>query len=233
MKKFISSIISAALLTASLTAITANAEDKLTKEKFLDLVVSETEDFSDGGVIYGKDLKYDAIETEDGGYQLIVYGIKQEYYTPNISVSDEGMKCNFEDYSCAKVAAFYSGVEMQITPATNGNGAADFSFDAVCYVENVLPGFASPAESIVEASLDMPYDVAQYIYPKITAGDTDGDGSITSSDASNVLLAYAYTSTGENLTLNQTQFDYNKDGLINSADASEILAKYAELSTSK
>ena len=63
--------------------------------------------------------------------------------------------------------------------------------------------------------------------------DTDGDGSITSSDASNVLLAYAYTSTCENLTLNQTQFDYNKDGLINSADASEILAKYAELSTSK
>ena len=59
------------------------------------------------------------------------------------------------------------------------------------------------------------------------------DGSITASDASNVLLAYAYSSTGKKLTLNMTQFDYNNDGIINSADSSVILEKYAELSTSK
>ncbi len=232
MKKFLSSIISTVLLTASLPVVTANAEDKLTKEEFLDLVVSETEDFSDGGVIYGKDLKYDAIETENGEYQLIVYGIKQEYYTPNIRVSEEGMKCNVEDYLFASVAAFYSGVVISVVPASNGNGAADFGFKAVCYVENVLPGFVSPAKNIVEASLNKPYDIAQYIYPEITAGDTDGDGSITASDASNVLLAYAYSSTGKKLTLNTTQFDYNNDGIINSADASAILEKYAELSIS-
>ena len=204
MKKFLSSIISTVLLIASLPVVTANAEDKLTKEEFLDLVVSETEDFSDGGVFYGKDLKYDAIETENGEYQLIVYGIKQEYYTPNIKVSQEGMKCNSEDYLLA-----------------------------VFYIENVLPGFLAPAESIVEASLYKDYEIASYIYPVITAGDTDGDGSITASDASNVLLAYAYSSTGKKLTLNMTQFDYNNDGIINSADSSAILAKYAELSTSK
>lgn len=233
MKKFLSSIISTVLLTASLPVVTANAEDKLTKEEFLDLVVSETEDFSDGGVFYGKDLKYDAIETENGEYQLIVYGIKQEYYTPNIKVSKEGMNCNSEDYLVASDAAFYSGVEIMVAPASNGNGVADFGFKAVCYVENVLPGFATPAKNIVEASLYKPYDVAQYIYPVITAGDTDGDGSISASDASNVLIAYAYLSTGKNLTLNMTQFDYNNDGIINSADSSAILAKYAELSTSK
>ncbi|MBR3901097.1 MAG: hypothetical protein IKJ60_06070, partial [Ruminococcus sp.] len=106
-------------------------------------------------------------------------------------------------------------------------------FTVVFYIENVLPGFSASAESIVEASLYRDYEISSYIYPEITAGDTDGDGSITASDASNVLLAYAYSSTGKKLTLNMTQFDYNNDGIINSADSSAILEKYAELSTSK
>ena len=55
---------------------------------------------------------------------------------------------------------------------------------------------------------------------------------ISASDASLVLSAYAYSSTGKKLTLNMTQFDYNNDSIIDSSDASAILEKYAELSTS-
>lgn len=237
MKKFLSSIISTVLLTASLPVVTANAEDKLTKEEFLDLVVSETEDFSDGGFIYGKDLKFDAIP--DGNtYTLIVYGIKQEDYIRNVGVTEGVMEINTTEYRGAGAPEFYSGCTLSVLPIEQETDIKDSftslnGFTVVFYIENVLPGFSAPAESIVEASLYRDYEISSYIYPEITAGDTNGDGSINASDASNVLIAYAYLSTGKNLTLNMTQFDYNNDGIINSADSSAILAKYAELSTSK
>ncbi len=236
MKKFLSGIISTVLLTASLPAITANAEDKLTKEEFLDLVVSETEDFSDGGFIYGKDLKFDAIP--DGNtYTLIVYGIKQEDYIRNVGVTEGVMEINTTEYRGAGAPEFYSGCALAVSPIEQETDIKDSftaleGFTAVFYIENVLPGFPAPAESIVEASLYKDYEIASYIYPEITAGDTDGDGSISASDASLVLSAYSHIMTGSKLTLNETLFDYDQDGIINSADASAILEKYAELSTS-
>lgn len=236
MKKFLSGIISTVLLTASLPAITVNAEDKLTKEEFLDLVVSETEDFSDDGFIYGKDLKFDAIP--DGNtYTLIVYGIKQEDYIRNVGVTEGVMEINTTEYRGAGAPEFYSGCALSVSPIEQETDIKDSftaleGFTAVFYIENVLPGFPAPAESIVEASLYKDYEIASYIYPEITAGDTDGDGSISASDASLVLSAYSHIMTGSKLTLNETLFDYDQDGIINSADASAILEKYAELSTS-
>ena len=64
-------------------------------------------------------------------------------------------------------------------------------------------------------------------------GDTDGDGIITSADASAVIAYYAVQSTGEtddNLTriTMDNLGDINGDGITDSADASEILSRYAE-----
>ena len=70
--------------------------------------------------------------------------------------------------------------------------------------------------------------------PAMILGDTDGDGVINSSDASNVLTAYALIATGGESTLTEEQMkaaDVNKDGAVDSSDASSILAYYAFTAT--
>ncbi len=64
--------------------------------------------------------------------------------------------------------------------------------------------------------------------------DTNLDGIVDASDASDVLGAYARLSTGFTSGLNEISkksADTNGDGIINAADASEILSYYAYLST--
>ena len=89
----------------------------------------------------------------------------------------------------------------------------------------------SSGRTIVDASVNQSLDIAKYIYPVITSGDIDNDGMITASDATLVLQAYSYASTGANMNLNTTLFDYNKDGSINASDATDILEEYAARST--
>lgn len=65
-------------------------------------------------------------------------------------------------------------------------------------------------------------------------GDTDEDGLINSTDASNVLEQYALYQTGKNPTLGESQLkacDISKDNQVDSSDASAILAYYAFIST--
>ncbi|MBO5163803.1 MAG: hypothetical protein J6B75_05080 [Ruminococcus sp.] len=210
--------------------VPTESEPKMTKEEFLDMVISENEDFSDGGFVYRGDLKFDAVP-DGNGFDLVVYGIKQEYYTRNVGVSGECLKFDVQNYIVGSTPEFYSGCFMTVK---SGETAAhsDLSFGMVCYVEDVLPGFPEPAQDIIEASLYKDIDIAPYIYSEITPGDVDNDGTISASDASLVLRAYGYSSTGKTITLNNDMCDYNGDGVIDAADASAILAKYAELSTS-
>lgn len=208
----------------------ASSSDKLTKEQFLDIVVSDKEDFSDGGFIYRGDLKFDALPNGDG-FDLIVYGIKKEDYRQNVGVSDGVLAFNTTDYTVSAAPAFYSGCMYSVKPAENDDLKYDFS--VVFYVENVLPGFPQPAANIIDASMYKSNEIASYIYPEITKGDVNNDGKIDASDASLVLVAYSCLSTGKNPALNYDLFDWNGDGKIDSSDASCILVKYAELSTTK
>lgn len=68
---------------------------------------------------------------------------------------------------------------------------------------------------------------------KVEVGDTNCDGRIDASDASNVLAAYSAVQTGEKHFINEDLGDFNEDNVIDSSDASMILHKYAELSTTK
>ena len=202
--------------------------DKLTKEQFLDIVVSDKEDFSDGGFIYRGDLKFDAIPNGNS-FDLIVYGIKKEDYRQNIGVSDGVLKMNTTDYTVSSAPAFYSGCMYSVNPESDSNNGLN-NFTAVFYVDNVLPGF-EPADNIVDASLYKTQEIASYICPEITKGDIDNNNKIDASDASLILLAYSYLSTGKNPALNFNLFDWNEDGKIDSGDASAVLAKYSEIST--
>lgn len=237
MKKTVSAILSAAMLVTAITAagftaaeptsISAAEAPNLTKEEFLDIVIAENSDLSDGGFIWRGDLKFDAIE-ENGRYDLIVYGIKQEDYNPGVNVSSEAVKYGSEIYSCSGSPAFYSGVFVDVESSDEKLPEELRNFSAVFYVNNVLPGYMNIPKTLVDASVDAPYDLAQYIYPEIIPGDADGDGTVDASDASQVLMAYAYRSVGKKLTLNDTIFDYNNDGTVDSNDASAILAFYSE-----
>lgn len=67
-----------------------------------------------------------------------------------------------------------------------------------------------------------------------SAGDVNGDNTIDSSDASEVLAEYARVSTGKPSVFTKKQNimgDLNADGSVDSSDASEILVIYARLST--
>lgn len=65
-------------------------------------------------------------------------------------------------------------------------------------------------------------------------GDVNNDGSVDSTDASDVLIEYAAMSTGLYSTMNMIQkkaADVNYDGIIDSSDASAILTYYSHVST--
>ncbi|MBE6861452.1 MAG: hypothetical protein E7497_00935 [Ruminococcus sp.] len=71
-------------------------------------------------------------------------------------------------------------------------------------------------------------------YVETILGDIDGDGVINSSDASNVLTAYALIATGGDSPFTDEQMkaaDVNNDGAVDSSDASSILAYYAYTAT--
>lgn len=65
-------------------------------------------------------------------------------------------------------------------------------------------------------------------------GDVNNDGTVDSTDASDVLAEYSAMSTGLYSTLNMIQrksADVNSDGIIDSTDASVILTYYSHIST--
>lgn len=74
------------------------------------------------------------------------------------------------------------------------------------------------------------------ILPDFPFPDIDGDGTVTATDASMVLTAYANIQAGEPSGLTPEQEDLadaNRDGIINSIDASLIMSFYSGCATGK
>lgn len=243
MKKFLS-LLTSGLLCTGICSLSAYAEEtsgnslsaNSTPKEILDALISEDAEFSDGGLIYTDKYKIDVIPDSSDEYYiatLVVYGFEdasQMKYDPPA--------LNFKDYNWMNnPTEFHSGFRWYAVGRTENSklGANDESAKQVrilYFANNSVRDSTQQELGLIEGSMYYGFDVAPYIYTNIISGDTDGDGAITAADASEVLSAYSMQSTGKNLILNPTIFDYNSDGVVNADDASRILAKYAELSTS-
>ncbi len=232
MKKIISLLTTCAMCMGmcSLPACAEGNNETLTytAEEFLDILISEDENFSDGGLIYTDkykvDLKYYSPASDDVA-TLVVYGFEdasQMRYDPPAQ--------NFKDYNwICNPTEFHSGFRYYVYGET---GILKGKTIIVMYFANNSVRNSSQTElGLIKGSKYYGFDVAPYIYPEIIAGDTDGDGMVTANDASEVLSAYSMLSTGEELILNSTIFDYNNDGAVNADDATEILEYYSIAST--
>lgn len=201
-----------------------------TPEEFLDIFVSEDENFSDGGLIYVNNNKTAVELHEDSSIiaTIIIYGFENVY-----NIGSSGVKLNLGDYSYMESPdGYYSGMYGFLS-AENENGmiSREESIKIVYFANDIITDYQRKNLDLFEACKLYDFDVAPYVYTTLTPGDADCDGLISADDASMVLSAYSMQSTGEKLILNSTIFDYNNNGLVDADDASEILSKYTELST--
>ncbi len=236
MKKIIS-LLTTGIMCIGMCSFPACAEENnetltYTLEELLDVLISEDENFSDGGLIYTDkykvDLKYYSPDS-DNVATLIVYGFEtandMKYNNPPVK--------NYTDFTWLyNPTEFHSGFRYFAYGKTDKAGILKGKSVTVFYFANNSVRNSSQTElGLIKGSKYYGFDVAPYIYPEIIAGDTDGDGMITASDAFEVLSAYSMLSTGEELILNSTIFDYNNDGAVNADDATEILECYVITST--
>ncbi len=197
-----------------------------TSEELRDYFISEDAELSDGKVFYPDDYNIEFIEGKKS-CTIIIYGLKdvQEIYD---IVSEAAMN----SHNLSSYPEYHSGISMGYSNDYHILRYNDISrFTILFFVDNTLTDWLQNDISLLEAASQYNFDVAPYIYPEIIAGDTDGDGMVTANDASEVLSAYSMLSTGEELILNSTIFDYNNDGAVNADDAAKILEYYAVAST--
>lgn len=236
MKKTIS-FLTASVMFMGMFLLPAYAEENdksstYTAEEFLDTLISKDENLSDGGLIYTNRYKVDLIQyAPDSDYDiatLIVYGFEDandmKYNPPIENYTDFIWMCNPTE--------FHSGFRYYATAQTDTAVIEKGKSVRILYfADNSVRNSSQTELGLIKGSQYYGFDVAPYIYSEIIAGDTDGDGNVTATDASTVLSAYSMLSTGKELILNSTIFDYNSDGVVNANDATAILKKYSELST--
>lgn len=239
MKKLIS-LITTALVLIGIVSATSYAEESAenptytynTAEELLDALISEDEEFSDGGLIYTNKYKIDIFMHSPDSFNLatiIIYGFEDSKQLRN-----DRPAINTKDYlGTAPATELHSGYCFYIFGGiTEKAKLGEKQGISIYYFANNSVRDSSQRElGLIEGSRYYGFDVAPYIYPEIIAGDTDGDGMITAIDASTVLSAYSMLSTDKELILNSTIFDYNNDGIVNAVDASAILNRYSEIST--
>lgn len=228
MKKIIS-LLTVGAVCMGICSFSAFAEESgttnYTAEELLDILISEDENFSDGGMIYTDKYKFD-IKMDTYEPTLIVYGFENandmKYNNPPVqNTTDFTWICNPTE--------FHSGFRYYAYGKTGI--LKDKNIRVLYFADNSVRDSSQTELGLIKGSKYYGFDVAPYIYPEIIAGDTDGDGMVTASDASEVLSAYSMLSTGEELILNPTIFDYNNDGAVNADDATKILEYYAIAST--
>lgn len=234
MKKIIS-FLTAGIMSMGMCSLHAYAEtDYYTAEEFLDALISEDENFSDGGMIYSDkykfDLSYYSPVSERDIATLIVYGFedadKMRYSLPVTNSEDFNWMCNHTE--------FHSGFRYYVSAKEDTAFMKKGQTVIVYYFANNSVRDSSQTElGLAKGSKYYGFDVAPYIYSEIIAGDADGDKMVTANDASEVLSAYSMLSTGKELILNSTIFDYNNDGIVNANDATKILEYYSFASTQK
>ncbi|MBQ8296788.1 MAG: hypothetical protein IJX77_03295 [Ruminococcus sp.] len=103
-------------------------------------------------------------------------------------------------------------------------------------------------KSISELNEKYGFDITPYVYPDLTSeepepdepeaeyktGDIDGNSSVDSLDASEMLSLYAEQQIASDYMLSESQLacgDVNKDGHVDSLDASDILSYYSYVQT--
>lgn len=226
MKKLIS-FLTAGIMCMGMSSFSAYAESET-------LVFNSTDELcnyltADGNVFSAYDCKIDVYERENY-CDMIVYGLKSVDDIFDIFYGSGEYGYHFASYP-----ELHGGICMQFG---SSNESLEYNGKKISYcyffVDNTLTDCIYNDMTLLEASKYYIFDVAPYIYPEIIAGDTDGDGTITPADASTVLSAYSMLSTlstGEELVLNSTIFDYNNDGQITPLDASMVLSEYATLAT--
>lgn len=157
----------------------------------------------------------------------------------SISISDSVMSLGDRAFNgCEKlmsITILNSSCEIDDTYFTISNGyGSDFvedfdNFDGTIYgYEN------STAQAYAEKYERKFVSLGEAHVSEIAMGDINGDKSVDSSDASDVLADYSLTSTGKSSELTDAQkdaADVDKDGKIDSSDASFILQFYSYIST--
>lgn len=219
MKKIISVISAFLLCTCTLSAYKASAS-----EEDIWKLVSHTSDFSDGGFIYSTECKYDVKNN-----MLIVYGFGETNiyngifsYNPDYHYAADVPFGNKVFYGMEySVGAGGSVVDVVFFPTADENGNV--------IVDGI---FAEPSTvDLIKDSKAYGFDIAPYALAEIKAGDADCNGKIDASDASIMLEAYSLISTGVNIELNSTIFDFDGNGIIDSNDSAVILDHYSLIST--
>lgn len=125
------------------------------------------------------------------------------------------------------------------TSATTKATAADTVTTAQVTTVRPVPSTGkAPGTTETSASQEVPTETstspAEPPEPALLKGDVNSDGFIDSSDASQILEAYANLSTGADSGLDEAHYkaaDVNEDNIIDSTDASVILSYYAFIST--
>lgn len=234
MKKIIS-LLTASVMLMGIYSLPAYAESEYpTKEtvtvntfdELRDHFISSDAELSDGKVFYPDDYKIDFIEGKES-VTIIVYGLESVS-----DISDIKSEAKINGNNLSSIPEYHSGMDAGYSNDYYVFRYNDISrFTVLFFVNNTLTDWLQNDISPLEAASRYNFDVIPYVYPELISGDADCDGMITASDASTVLSAYSTLSTGKELILNSTIFDYNNDGIVNAGDASDILTRYSEIST--
>lgn len=194
------------------------------KNSFIELFTVD----KDGNSVLGDKIKIDAILNgginNDTDY-LIVYGLSD---VKEISqVIDKLNEETNHTWSTPISVEPYSGIIYDII---NSSIQKQNQIKLIVFVNDVVPGLTS--SEIASYSASVGFDSKPYV---INLGDTNGDYIVDSTDASDILSAYAKLSTGNRAVLSDSEIekmDIDKDGMIDSTDASLVLSYYAYISTS-
>jgi len=135
---------------------------------------------------------------------------------------------------------FYTADLLAGEPAAVSTTTAASPTDTVTTATTAAPEPVTGSTSAAAAQTEVPATTEAAAAPaepgtdELMKGDVNSDGFIDSSDASQILEAYANLSTGADSGLDEAHYraaDVNGDGNIDSTDASVILSYYAFIST--
>ena len=155
---------------------------------------------------------------------------KTEYYSPAGYVDLDGLSVYITIYTQTPVSSKNDGSYIVTREEVD---IASKCTAVPSYLPDIFNGSDSAEISIYPISSDKP--IASYkinYYPEL--GDADGDGHISSLDASYILKAYSQASIGSPLVTTETQLkrcDVDLNGSITANDASMVLKYYAFAST--
>ena len=192
--------------------------DLYTKESIIEMFTTD----KDGNSVLGEGIKTDVLfnsgTKKDTDY-LIVYGLSDvKEIIPLLEKINTNTLYKWE--TPIEVEPFSGNRYYLISNSPKMNNPINM----IIFVDDVIPGILRT--DISDYSKEIGFNVAPYV---ISLGDTNGDYIVDGRDASDVLTAYARTSTENSPELSAAdvkKMDVNKDGKVDAIDASCILSYY-------